>query len=377
MNLSHEQLGPGPTFRTAYRVYRGVVAATLRRNGVSEASLDDAIQDTFLVAYRRRDDFDGRGVQAWLRAIARRVAHNHRRTESRAARKHIALEFGSKRAPADADVHANVQVIEQFVASLSPTERELFVRSELEGQTSRELADSLQENPNTLYSRIRVLRQRLRQGLHSVLAVAAPGLKPAGLLGAAVLGLGATVFIVSRPNAPLQTVRALGDGSVMPLPGSGPTRTDAHVPQPTSSSPPDSATNRALKRPPAPAVPQQETAPVPPRRARSTSRQPQPQTRNTQLAEQSRRLLEADQALRRGEFVAALALLDQHAVDFPRSALAELREAIRIDVLSRSGKRQEACSLARDFLTRYANTTSSARVEKSCPDVHEDRRKRK
>lgn len=380
VELPHEQLGAGPTFTTAYRVYRGVVAATLRQNGVASASLEDAIQDTFLVAYRRRSDFDGLGVQAWLRAIARRVAHNYRRTRSRANRKHLALEFGSKRPPVNAEVHVNVRIIEQFVASLSPNERELFVLSELEGRTSRELADSLHENQNTLYSRIRVLRERLRRGLHSVFVFGAPALKSPVLIGAAaMLVSGVTALAVVGRVPPTATALApivdprTDSPSTTAVKGDDSSSVPNKAPFEVATAPTDIAIEHALT----PTKPKAARASGPSHRARAPGREPSVEAGHDELAEQSRHLLEADQALRRGELSVALEMIDRHVVDFPRSTLSDLREAIRIDVLARSGRREEACTKAREFLRLHADTTSSARVERSCPGVHESRENRK
>ena len=74
-------------FRTLYRHHYGFVWHALHRFGVPMARVDDALQDTFVVAYRRRHDFSGGSCKAWLYGIARRVASNERRAAHRSARR--------------------------------------------------------------------------------------------------------------------------------------------------------------------------------------------------------------------------------------------------------------------------------------------------
>src|SRR5687767_9349568 len=49
--------------------FRGIWR-TLRRLGVSDAQLDDAAQDVFVVVHRKLHAFDGRSLRGWLFAIA-------------------------------------------------------------------------------------------------------------------------------------------------------------------------------------------------------------------------------------------------------------------------------------------------------------------
>ena len=62
----------------------------LRRLGVTEASAEDALQDVFFVAWRRRSDFEGRAaLRTWLYGIALRVARDYRRQRDRRARERM------------------------------------------------------------------------------------------------------------------------------------------------------------------------------------------------------------------------------------------------------------------------------------------------
>src|SRR5260370_27854497 len=56
----------------------------LRRLGVAEASIDEAVQDVFLVVHRRLQDFEERSqMTTWLFGIVLRVAATYRRSVQR------------------------------------------------------------------------------------------------------------------------------------------------------------------------------------------------------------------------------------------------------------------------------------------------------
>ncbi len=60
--------------------YRAFVLGVVRRLGVPWHDCEDAAQEVFLHAFRAWEGYDpGQAIEAWLRAIARRVAANWRR----------------------------------------------------------------------------------------------------------------------------------------------------------------------------------------------------------------------------------------------------------------------------------------------------------
>jgi len=77
---------PGPPGRlpALYEAWVDLGWRSPRRLGVAEASLDDAVQDVFLVVHRRLADFEGRSTpKTWLFGIALRIAKDHRRSARR------------------------------------------------------------------------------------------------------------------------------------------------------------------------------------------------------------------------------------------------------------------------------------------------------
>lgn len=151
-------------FETLYRTHFPFVWRSLRRLGVSPSNLDDATQEVFLVVYRRHDTFrPGTSEKAWLFAIAHRVASDQRRTvrrkgglvpipESAAANTPDPCERAMQREASD--------VVLAFLESIDEDLRTAFILSDLEQMTAREIADSVQANINTVYTRIATARKQ-------------------------------------------------------------------------------------------------------------------------------------------------------------------------------------------------------------------------
>src|SRR5438046_2152742 len=71
---------PRPTFAELYESCFAFVWRTARRLGTPDASLDDVVQEIFMVAHRRQEDFEGRSsVKTWLHGIVFNVVRAHRR----------------------------------------------------------------------------------------------------------------------------------------------------------------------------------------------------------------------------------------------------------------------------------------------------------
>lgn len=75
-----------------YREYRETVARFLKRAGVADLDLEDAVQDTFVVVHRRRDEFEGRStLSTWILGIAAFVARTYRRRSRRRTVREVEL----------------------------------------------------------------------------------------------------------------------------------------------------------------------------------------------------------------------------------------------------------------------------------------------
>jgi len=156
----------GPAnFAEAFRRHYPLVHRMLRSYGVDEALLDDATQDVFLIVHRRWDDYDGRcAFRSWLIGIARKVASSYRRAGRR-----LRARLDQLRSPAPAPSieirvaqRQELARIEVFIAQLGARHREVFVLADLEGLSAPEIAEIVGIKLNTVYSRLRVARERFR-----------------------------------------------------------------------------------------------------------------------------------------------------------------------------------------------------------------------
>lgn len=151
-----------PSLRAIYSQFFRAIWRTLRRLGVPQAQLDDAVQDVFLVVHRRLPEFDGRSLRGWLYAIAVRVASDHRRGV--AQQRTVPLPdtlIDHKPDPAQAsELAESVQLLHQLLGELDEPKRTVFVLGELEELSVPEIAAALGENLNTVASRLRAARDR-------------------------------------------------------------------------------------------------------------------------------------------------------------------------------------------------------------------------
>ena len=154
---------PALGFDAIYEQHFAFVWRTVRRLGVADRNVDDAVQDVFIVVHRRLLEFEGRStVKTWLFGIARRVAHDHRR---RAMRKENDRELpdvvADEHAPSPRDAAETaeaVRMLHDLLATLPEEQCEVFVLAELEQMTAPEIADAIDEKVNTVYSRLRLGR---------------------------------------------------------------------------------------------------------------------------------------------------------------------------------------------------------------------------
>lgn len=157
-------------FRALYDAYAAFVWRNLRRLGVSDADVEDKVQEVFVVAHRRWTDFTdrGHGPRAWLFQIALRVASDARRHR----RRHpvdpdggIAQDRASIEPPQAKEVARKeaVDLLDRALSSIDLGRRAVLVLHEIEQMTAPEIAKTLEIPLNTVYSRLRVARTELEQ----------------------------------------------------------------------------------------------------------------------------------------------------------------------------------------------------------------------
>ncbi len=162
-------------FRAVYDAHASFVWRNLRRLGVMDRDVEDKVQEVFVVAYRRWDDFvdRGHGPRAWLFQIVLRVASDARRHR----RRHpvdpdggIAQDRQSIEPPQAAFVARRqaLDLLDRALETIDIGRRAVLVLHEIEQMTAPEIARTLDVPLNTVYSRLRIARVELEQELARV-----------------------------------------------------------------------------------------------------------------------------------------------------------------------------------------------------------------
>jgi RNA polymerase sigma-70 factor, ECF subfamily len=165
-----EGVEAAPSFEVVYDEHFDLVYRNLRRLGVPDALVDDAVQEVFLVVYRRLGQFEGRSsLKTWVCSIVTRVASDHRRALRRksphACKNADVVDVDSvpdERAEGPHEIaerREGARLLHALLDELDFDKRTVLVLSELEGMTAPEIADALGENVNTVYARLRAARR--------------------------------------------------------------------------------------------------------------------------------------------------------------------------------------------------------------------------
>lgn len=131
----------------------------LRRLGVPEGDVDDAVQEVILVVARKLDQVEEGAERAFLLSTAFRVASDMRRKVRRRREVDDAALLGLPSLGPDPEVSAETQrltiLFAQVLEQLSLEQRAVFVLYELEDFTMAEIAQTLALRPGTVASRLR------------------------------------------------------------------------------------------------------------------------------------------------------------------------------------------------------------------------------
>jgi RNA polymerase sigma-70 factor (ECF subfamily) len=158
-------------FEDVYRENAAFVWRALRRLGVREADVEDAMQDVFVVVHAKLGSFEGRArITTWLYGICLRVAHARRR------RAHVRHEVGEDEAGGVERVEAPSQekaaeeserlaLLDEALDVLPLEQRAVFTLFELDGLSSQEIAELVDIPIGTVYSRLRLAREAFRRAV--------------------------------------------------------------------------------------------------------------------------------------------------------------------------------------------------------------------
>jgi RNA polymerase sigma-70 factor, ECF subfamily len=151
-----------------YREHQRFVWSSVRRLGVPDHAVADAVHEVFMVVARRLDDFEGRSsLRTWLFAIAMRVVKNLRRSDHRHRRRTEAVAQRTADAP-PSDAYARSEAaatLHRLLDALDDDKRAVFVLAELEGMSAPEIAEATGANVNTVYARLRAARRGMQRAV--------------------------------------------------------------------------------------------------------------------------------------------------------------------------------------------------------------------
>ena len=148
----------------AYREHGPFIARVLEKLTGRGPHVDDLLQDTFIVAHKKKNQFEGRStLRTWLYGIAKNRCMHHnrglarflnfkerlqRQPEAPGDTPHDALERTSKR-----------QKLESYILAMTFKQREVFVLYELEEMAGQDIAAMLQIPLGTVWTRLHKARK--------------------------------------------------------------------------------------------------------------------------------------------------------------------------------------------------------------------------
>jgi RNA polymerase sigma-70 factor, ECF subfamily len=156
-------------FDEIYGRHFAFVWRSLRALGVTEDCAEDAAQDVFVVVHRRLGEFEGRAkVTTWLYAISRRVASDYfrRRRKTSIVSEKEADTLPDRRGASplmSVESARAAQTLERFLSTLDTDQRDVFFLMCIEELSAPEAAELLQTKLNTVYSRLRLARQKFER----------------------------------------------------------------------------------------------------------------------------------------------------------------------------------------------------------------------
>ncbi len=164
-------------FAEVFDRHAGAIESFLRRRLGAEAA-EDALSDTFLIAFRRRGSFDHawESARPWLLGIAARVAAKNRVTEARhwravgaaAARGETTNGGGIEETAGRMDAAAAIRALAPRIAALSAKERDTLFMYAWSDLTPEQIAQAIGVPVGTVWSRLHRIRRKLAPpGSHS------------------------------------------------------------------------------------------------------------------------------------------------------------------------------------------------------------------
>jgi RNA polymerase sigma-70 factor (ECF subfamily) len=179
--IEQARRGDVESFSRVVLLHQGYIRAFLGRFSGHPDVVDDLAQETFLRAFTNLDSFDGRApFVAWVAGIARNLALEHLRKESRRlARQNGRLAHalaswraqGSESGSTSPEGHERyVRAIQGCLGRLPPKSSEAVQRHYFKGEPAGSLARRLKMSVNAVHQFLFRVRQALRRCVEKRLA---------------------------------------------------------------------------------------------------------------------------------------------------------------------------------------------------------------
>lgn len=176
--VTRAQAGDRLAFATLFQRHHGRVQAMCRRFLADASEVEDAVQQTFLEAWRCLARFEGRSrFTTWITRVAIHTCFSTRRRLRRLLLSALAPDDDRGEAAGAIPVwsdpglsadevasrHARERAVQDVLASLSPKKRAVFVLADLEGMTSTEIAEVLEIPDATVRTRLFHARREMAE----------------------------------------------------------------------------------------------------------------------------------------------------------------------------------------------------------------------
>jgi RNA polymerase sigma-70 factor, ECF subfamily len=164
--LSEVRVAAALSFETLAEENIDFVFRCLRRQGLDEATADDAVQQVFLIASTKLDAIQRGKEKAFLYGVAKNVAAESRRRSARRQEVELATNDDDSDPMSEApsldemiDQQRARELLDEVLATLPEKLRDVFVLSEVEELSATEVAACLDIPAGTVASRLAKARE--------------------------------------------------------------------------------------------------------------------------------------------------------------------------------------------------------------------------
>ena len=370
-------------FEALYRTHQAAVSRCVARLGVPREVWPDILQEVWITAARRLRSLEAHPCAvAWLCSVARNHAMHHCRSTARHQRKAQAIAVERSREHDDPFGERDAwDTLHRLLANSPLEQREVYLKIEVHGMSAGDVAEELGISVNTVNSRLRLTRNRLRESgpaliaalilLRARIAEAAYGdiedrvsprtatatTKHTGEFAARLSGISSKLALIAllvlSPSASWQREQhdlvLTASPSLRQSPESpGSVHPCLHLPW--ASDPPASARQVASERPPPPAPPRR-AAPI---RKRTLAR-PSPSLHDDGVDLFS----DVMAAFNAKQYNKARRLAGKHRKRYPTSPFSESCELIIIRAHCKMGESRKAREMVREFSRESPNSGAS------------------